>query len=74
MIWFDIAATLLLTLRMVFFGPTLPHLLGPENDSSSLVGNEGEEDEFLQLSEIGLRNTGVLQLHIHVMPDLKEPQ
>lgn len=84
MIWFDIAVTLLLTLRMVFFGPTLPQLLGPENDSASLVGNEGEEesllaadgeeDEFLQLSEIGLRNTGVLQLHIHVMPDLKGPQ
>ena len=71
--------TLLLTLRMVLFGPTPPHLLDPENDSSSLVGNkgeeeslldaEGEQDESLQLSKIGLRNSGVVQLHIHVMPD-----
>jgi hypothetical protein len=81
MIWFDVAVTLLLTLRMVFFGPTLPRLLHPENDSLSLVGNkgeeesllvaEGEEDESLQRFEIGLATLGVLQLHIHVMPDWK---
>jgi hypothetical protein len=51
-----------------------------ENDSSSLVGNkgeeasllyaEGEEDESLQLSEIGSATLDVLQLHIYVMPDL----
>ena len=51
-----------------------------ENDSSSLVGNkgeeaslldaEGEEDESLQLSEIGSATLGILQLHIYVMPDL----
>ncbi|NYF54154.1 hypothetical protein HDF12_004576 [Edaphobacter lichenicola] len=82
MIWFDVAVTLLLTLRMVLFGPTLPRLLDPENDSSSLVGNKGggeplgcrgEKDESL-LSEIGLPIMGVLQLHIHVMPDLKGPR
>ena len=81
MIWFDVAVTLLLTLRMVLFGPTLPRLLDPENDSSSLVGNKGEEesllvaekqeDESLQLSEIGLATLEVLQLHIHVMPESK---
>ena len=82
MIWFDVAVTLLLTLRMVFFGPTLPRLLGTENDSSSLVGNKGrgggeslgcrgEEDESLQFSEIRLATLGVLQVHIHVMPDSK---
>jgi hypothetical protein len=84
MIWFDFAVTLLLTLRMVLFGPTLPRLLDPENDSSSLVGNKGEEeslldaegkeDESLQLSEIDSATPGVLQLHIHVMPDLKGPR
>jgi hypothetical protein len=84
MIWFDFAVILLLTLRMVLFGPTLPHLLNPENDSSSLVGNmgeeeslldaEGEEDESLQLSEIGSATLRVLQLHIYVLPDLKGPR
>jgi hypothetical protein len=81
MIWFDVAVTLLLTLRMVLFGPTLPCLLDPENYSSSLVGNngeeksllvaEGQEDESLQLSDIGLAALEVLQLHIHVMPESK---
>jgi hypothetical protein len=47
MIWFDIAVTLLSTLRMVLFGPTLPRLLDPENDSSSLIGNKGEEESLL---------------------------
>jgi hypothetical protein len=84
MIWFDIAVILLLTLRMVLFGPMLPRLLDPENDSSSLAGNKGEEEslldadgdegESLQLSEIGTATPGVLQLHIHVMPDLKGPR
>jgi hypothetical protein len=84
MIWFDIAVTLLLTLRMVLFGPMLPRLLDPENDLSSLAGNKGEEEslldadgdegESLQLSEIGTATLGVLQLHIHVMPDLKGPR
>jgi hypothetical protein len=84
MIWFDIAVTLLLTLRMVLFGLKMPHLLRPENDLTSLVGNRGEEesllvaegemDQSLQRSESGLHNTGVMQLHIHVMPDLKAPR
>lgn len=50
MIWIDIVVILLLTLRIILLGPTLAHLLGPENDSSSLVGNE-EEKEYLLVAE-----------------------
>ena len=81
MIWFDIVAILLSTLRMVLFRPKLPRLLSSENNSSSLGGNNGEEeslfvaeekkDKSLQPSEMGLATLAVLQLHIYVMPDLK---
>ena len=50
MIWIDFAMILLLTLRVILLGPTLSHLLDPENDSSSLVVNE-EEKEYLLVVE-----------------------
>jgi hypothetical protein len=50
MIWIDFAVILLFTLRMILLRPTLPHLLDPENDSSSLVGNE-EVKEYLLVVE-----------------------
>ena len=42
MIWFDVAVTLLLTLRLVLFGPTPPRLFEAENDPSPLVSDEGQ--------------------------------
>jgi hypothetical protein len=54
---------------------------GPEGESSSLVGNRGEEESLLVAEgrRTNLFNSpkcnsatlGVLQLHIHVIPDLK---
>jgi len=67
-----------------YANPVLQRQTGSENDSSSLMGNkveeeslfdaEGEEDESLQLSEIGSATLGILQLHIYVMPDLNGPR
>jgi hypothetical protein len=66
-IWFDLAMTLLLTLRMALFGPTLPRLFDPDNCSSSLAGGEGreenlsvasEEGDSLQFSQIAPHNCG----------------
>jgi hypothetical protein len=83
MIWFDVAVTLLLTLRMVLFGPMPPRLLDPENDSSSLVGIRERRraswlarrrTNLLNFPKLGSATLGVLQLHIYVMPDLKEPR
>jgi hypothetical protein len=65
MIWFDAAVTLLLTLRMVLFGSTQPRLFDRKNNSSSLVGDKGQEESLtvadeegdsLRLSEIAFRN------------------
>ena len=80
MIWCDIAAMLLLTLRMVLFGPTQPRILDGENDSSLFVGENGQEENLsvtdeeanlFNLAALPSLILGVLQLHIHVMPDLK---
>jgi hypothetical protein len=51
--WIDIVVTLLLILRIALLGPTLPRLLTMENDSSSPVGNEEEEEYLLVAEESG---------------------
>jgi hypothetical protein len=50
MIWVDIVVTLLLTLRIALFGPTLPRQLNLENDFSSMAGDD-EEEEHLSVAE-----------------------
>jgi hypothetical protein len=81
MMWIDIAVNVLLTLRIVMFRSTLSCLLDPGKDNSLLVDSDEEQerllpgdgniDEPFPLSDNVRRNTGVGQLHIHVMPDLK---
>jgi hypothetical protein len=81
MIWFDVVAVLLFVLRGIVLGPTLPQLFDTQNDSSaSLAEAEGrekrvsvasEDGDSLLLSKSSLARFGSLQLHIHVVPDLK---
>jgi hypothetical protein len=79
MIWFDAAVMLLLTFRIILLGSKRPRLFDRTNNSSSMASDKGqqksisvavEEKDSLQLSEIGSRNIGIMQLHIHVIPDL----
>jgi hypothetical protein len=81
MMWIDIGVTPQLTLRIAMFRPMLPRLLDSKNDNSLVVDRDEEQecllrddgniDEASQLPDNARRNTGPLQLHIHVMPDLK---
>jgi hypothetical protein len=80
MIWFDVAVSLLLTLRIALFRPALPRLLDPNNDVW-LPDRKNEQQEHLFVGDGGVSehpppksfsgNSMVLQLHIHVMPDSK---
>jgi hypothetical protein len=42
--WFDIAVTVLLTLRIALFQPALPQLMDPNYDARL---QEGDEQEYL---------------------------
>jgi hypothetical protein len=53
MFWIDIVVTLSLILRIGLLGPTLPRLLDMDNDSSSLEGNEEEEEYLLVFAGSG---------------------
>ena len=80
MIWFDVAVTLLLTLRLVLFGPRPPRLFDAEGDPSPLTSEEGQEEnasvdgeegEFpFSSPKLSFATLRVLQLHIHVISDL----
>jgi hypothetical protein len=79
MMWIDIGVTVLLTLRIVLFRLALPQFLDPTNDARLPEGRD-EQQEYLftddgegnehspRKSSSG--NSGISQLHIHVMPDL----
>jgi hypothetical protein len=58
MIWFDVVVILLLTLRMVFL------------DQRWQATMERRTNLF-NSPKVGFTTLGVLQLHIHVMPDSK---
>ena len=74
----DIGVTVLLTLRIAMCRPSLPQLVDPNNDVS-LPGEKDEQQECLFVMrsertfyfEVLIRQQGLLQLHIHVMPDSK---
>jgi hypothetical protein len=78
MMWIDIGVSVLLTLRIFLFRLALPQLLDPKNDARLLeVRDQREKRLFVgggQANEHSPRqsssgNSGISQLHIHVMPD-----
>jgi hypothetical protein len=44
MMWIDIGVTVLLTLRIALFRPTLPHLLDPNNDAWLTEGKDEQQE------------------------------
>jgi hypothetical protein len=80
MMWIDIGVTVLLTLRIALFRPALPQLMDPNNGAWLPEGkDEQQECHFVVMEKC--TNTlfesphqgivGLLQLHIHVVPDSK---
>ena len=76
--WIDIGVTVLLTLRIFLFRLSLPQLLDPNNDAR-LLEVRGQQQECLFVGDREVNgysprkssseNSGISQLHIHVMPD-----
>jgi hypothetical protein len=81
MMWIDIGVTVLLTIRLALFRPALPELVDP-NNNISVPEEKDEQQECLFVVMEKRTNTflesphqgtvGLLQLHIHVMPDSKD--
>ena len=76
--WIDIGVTTLLSLRIFLFRLALPQLLDPTKDTELLeVKDQQQERLFVgdgKVNEHSHRksssgNSGISQLHIHVMPD-----
>ena len=80
MMWIDIGVTVLLTLRIALYRPSLPQLVDPNNDISLPEGKDEQQERLFVVMEkrtnIFLESphretVGLSQLHIHVIPDSK---